>query len=303
MRLKSLDKPETTEKEQLPAGSIVFEATNQARAVVDRAVASGSSRILGRTDFTTTLGAIKPGYRQGTIALYQPWVPSMDEGWTRFVLEQFDFPYTTVHDADIRAGDLTGRFTTILIPSISPKTLREGYRPGETEPAYVGGLGPEGITAIRKFVREGGRLVCLEDSSLFAIEALGLPVKEVLKDLRSADFYAPGSILRCDVPSNPASDQQWLTGGVPHEVSVYFDRSLAFELTSSKDDPPGRVVASYAKGNPLESGWLLGPEKIQGKAAIVNQPVGKGRVVLFGFPPQHRGQTHGTFRLLFNALR
>jgi len=87
---------------------------------------------------------------------------------------------------------------------------------------------------------------------------------------------------------------------MPQEVSVYFDRSLAFELTGAKDSA---IVASYAKGNPLESGWLLGPEKIQGKAALVDVSLGKGHVILFGFPPQHRGQTHGTFRLLFNAIR
>ena len=284
-------------------GTLLFDAKPETRAVLDKVVPGLTTRVVGRTRLTTPTYDIKQPYVPRRVALYQPWVPSMDEGWTRFVLEQFEFPYTTVHDADIRAGNLAPRFGTILIPSISAKTLREGHRPGESEPAYVGGLGPEGITAIRNFVKEGGRLVCLEDSSLFAIEALGLPVKEVLKDLKSADFYAPGSVLRCDVPPAHILEPQWLTVGVPHEVSVYFDRSLAFETTSKPGEVPGRIVASYAKGNPLESGWLLGPEKIQGKAAIVDVPLGKGRVVLFGFPPQHRGQTHGTFRLLFNALR
>ena len=295
--LKRLGRPETTDKERLPAGSIVFEATDEARRILDKALATASTRVLARTAFTTSLAAIKSDYRGGAIALYQPWVPSMDEGWTRFVLEQFDFPYTTVHDAEIRSGNLAARFRTLVLPSVFPRLLREGYRPGESEPAYVGGLGLEGIAAVRKFVEEGGTLVCLEDSCQFAIESLRLPVREVLNDLKSSEFYAPGSILRCDlVPDR-------LTFGLPGEVSVYFDRSLAFEPVAVKDAPASRVVASFAKGNPLESGWLLGPEKIQGKAAVVDVAVGKGRVILFGFTPQHRGQTHGTFRLLFNALR
>ena len=89
-----------------------------------------------------------------------------------------------------------------------------------------------------------------------------------------------------------------LTLGMPDEGSVYFDKSLAFE-TAKK---PVQVAARYAPLNVLESGWLLGPEKIQDKAALVEIPLGKGHVILFGFPPQNRGQTRGTFRLLFNAL-
>jgi Zinc carboxypeptidase len=292
---------------ELPIDTVLIKATPESRAALDRILATVSTRVEGRTGLSTNprfvagstygISELAPStvpLRKPKVALYQPWVPSMDEGWTRLILEQFDFPYATVHDAEIRAGRLLERFRTILFPSISARTLREGYRPAETEPAYVGGLGPEGINALKDFVEEGGTLVCLEDSCAFAIESLGLPVKEVLKDQKTSDFYAPGSILRCNLQDG------WLTIGMPDEVSVYFDRSMAFELTGSKDS---KIQATYAKGNPLESGWLLGPEKIQGKAALVDVSLGKGHVVLFGFPPQHRGQTHGTFRLLFNALR
>lgn len=298
----------------IPGQSLVFKSTAEARAVLDRVLPKVSTWVEGvaapADPPPAALGP--PGIARAPIvlnnevtiekpgvALYQPWVPSMDEGWTRLVLEQFDFPYTTVHDADIRSGKLAGRFRTVLIPSITARLLREGYKPGQSEPAFVGGLGAEGVAAIRAFVREGGTLVCLEDSCPFAIEALGLPVREVLKDLKSAEFYAPGSILRCDVRhSSNTSEGGALTIGVPDEVSVYFDRSLAFEGS----DPTVGVWATYARGNPLESGWLLGSEKVQGKAALVEVKHGSGRVILFGFPPQHRGQPHGTFRLLFNAL-
>ncbi len=140
----------------------------------------------------------------------------------------------------------------------------------------------------------GGRLVCLEASCEFAIEALNLPVKDALNGLPTSEFYGPGSILRAE-----GSSDHWLRHGTPSEVFVYFDNSRAFQLTKKGSCT---VALKYAEHEPLASGWLLGPSKLAGKAAIVEAEVGKGAVILFGFPPQHRGQTHGTLRLLFNAL-
>src|SRR5581483_5640583 len=117
--------------------------------------------------------------------------------------EKFHFPYTTLHNADIRAGGLRARFETILIPSIEARTLRDGYGANETEPAYVGGLGREGADALRTFVREGGTLVCLEQASTYAIEALGLPVTDVLRGLPTSTFYGPGSLLRVQMNREP----------------------------------------------------------------------------------------------------
>ncbi|WP_435016097.1 M14 family zinc carboxypeptidase [Tundrisphaera sp. TA3] len=280
--------------DELPAGTLVFDAGEKADAALEKALPKASTRVVGRKGFAR---GSKPdrAIRKARLALYQPWVPSMDEGWTRLTLERFDFAYTTVHDADLRAGKLRDRFDTILLPSTSAKTIRSGYDPDQTEPAYVGGLGAEGSAALRAFVQDGGTLACLENSCAYAIEEFGLPVTNVLKGLSSSAFYAPGSILRCEVDD----ESQPIVQGMPGEFSAYFDHSLAFDLT---DKSRGTVLARYARANPLESGWLLGPEKLQGKAALVSMPVGQGRVVLFGFPPQHRGQPHGTFRLLFNAL-
>ena len=231
------------------------------------------------------------------VALYQPWTPSMDEGWTRLVLDEFRLAYTTVHNADVRVGRLKERFDVLLIPAISPKTLAEGYLAEETEPAYVGGLGAEGAEALRAFLADGGRVVCLDSSCEYAIDVLNLPVKNALKGLATSAFYAPGSLIRASLDANGSSS----TIGMPREFPVYFDHSLAFDL---KNPEAGRVAVRYASSSPLESGWLLGPEKIEGKAAVVEVPVSPkdGKVILIGFRPQHRGQTHGTFRLLFNAL-
>jgi hypothetical protein len=237
------------------------------------------------------------------VGLYQPWVPSMDEGWTRLVLEKYGFKYTTLHNADIIAGSLEQRIDTLIIPSIEPKTLHEGFADNESDPAFVGGLGSEGADALRAFLRAGGMLVFLADSTDYAIEELHLPVKNVLKGLKTSEFYAPGSILRAVV----AEHGKWMfgtrTAGVPAEVSVYFDRGQAFEIEeAARNAEEAAVLLGYAKHDPLESGWLLGPQKIEGKAALVDVTTLGGHVLLFGFRPQHRGQPHGTFRLLFNSL-
>jgi hypothetical protein len=288
------------------AGAFRFAADEASRRVLDRTLPSASTRVRAWADdpARSPEGSGRPRrserLRPRRIGLYQPWVPSMDEGWTRLVLEKYGFRYNTLHNADIRAGGLRERVDTILIPSIEPKTLREGYGEDETEPAYVGGLGAEGAEALRAFLREGGTLVCLAESTDYAIEELNLPVKDVLKGLKTSEFYAPGSILRAVVAAPGKTE---LGRGMPVEVPVYFDRSQAFQVDGpALASQEAWVELSYARKNPLESGWLLGPEKVEGKAALVVVKVGAGRVVLFGFPPQHRGQTHGTFRLLFNAL-
>ena len=284
----------------LPAGALRVRAEEKARAVLVRVLKSASSQVVAVPDVLDPRGNPVPVARlqPQRIGLYRPWVPSMDEGWTRFVLERFGFPYETLRNAEIRAGALRDRIDVLLIPSIEPKALREGFAPAETEPAYVGGLGREGAEALRVFVREGGTLVCLEDSCPFAIEELDLPVTNVLKDVPSSVVFGPGSLVGVRYPRGGAAGENLLALGMPEDGPAYFDRSLAFDVPDGK----GLVAARYAAAGLLESGWLLGAEKVQGKAALVEVPSGRGRVILFGFPPQNRGQTRGTFRLLFNAL-
>lgn len=278
-------------------GALRFQADAKSRKLLDEILPTVSSRAVGVKNGQANLPS-QP-LRAPRVALYQPWVPSMDEGWTRLVLERFRIPYTTVHNNEVRSGELRGRFDTIVFPSIGAATLRSGYDPAETEPAFVGGLGQDGAAALRRFVEEGGTIVFLDESTEYAIEALDLPFKNVLKGLKTSEFYGPGSILRLQVrTSDPVA-----VGG-PSEISAYFTRSSAFEIIPSHPSHAHATIPiAYARSDVLESGWLLGAEKIQGKGAVaILRPPGQGQVILFGFPPQHRGQPHGTFRLLFNAI-
>jgi len=262
------------------------------------------------------LAAAKPSARPlkpPRLAVYQPWLPSIDEGWTRLVLEQFEFPYTSLHNAEVRAGALRDRFDCIVLPSLSAKQILEGQAQDATEPQYTGGIGEEGVLRLQEFVAAGGTLVSIDDSCDLPIKHFALPVRDALADAKTGkqpdreQFFCPGSILGVTLePGHP------ITWGRPERVSVYFVNSQAFEVDAPGKNVdnhgparryPAKVVARYADSLLLESGYLRGPQHLAGNAAVVEVAVGKGRVVLFGFRVQHRCHTHGTFRLLFNAIQ
>ncbi len=236
------------------------------------------------------------------VGLYQPWVPSMDEGWTRWIFDQYRIPYDTLHNADIKQGDLARRFTTILVPSIPPGVLETGFEPGSEPERYVGGLGEEGAAALGAFVEEGGTLVALERSTPWLIDRLHLPVRDLLGELTPTDYYAPGSIVRLDLDRSAGTD---IGRSLPDTATIaWLGRGgAAFEARPEASPNAVRVVARYGTDPTLLSGWLQGARYVAGKAALVELPLGRGRIVLFGFRPQYRGESVATYPLLFDALR
>jgi hypothetical protein len=230
------------------------------------------------------------------IAMFQNWAPAMDEGWTRWVFDQYHVPYTMITAKDILAGNLGSRFDAIVLPDQNARQITAGPREAYPD-SLKGGLGDEGAKQLAAFVDAGGTLVAFNNASIYAIEALSLPVKNALAGLRPTDFYAPGSIFRVEFDrANP------LTAGMTApESAVWFEGSPAFEVT---DPSRATIVAHYpAQGDPLISGWLLGADHVNGKAALVDVKQGKGHVVLFGFRPQYRAQSMSTYPLMWNALR
>ncbi len=234
--------------------------------------------------------------RLARVGIYQSYAPSMDEGWTRWVLDQYQIPFTVLHDADVRRGGLRSQFDVIIIPDHSPQALLEGMPEGRYPAEYTGGLGTAGVAALKQFVEARGRLVAFNRASSFAIEHLGLPVRDVLRGLKDSSFYCPGSILRTNLDTTHP-----LAKGVSAESIAWFEDGCAFEALSGGERDV-RVVARYGEGNPLLSGWILGADYLASKAALVDVKVGGGLVILFGFRPQYRGQSVATFPLLFNAL-
>lgn len=235
---------------------------------------------------------------------YRSKIPVMDEGWTRWVIEnnrqyhQFCTEYVSINNEEINSEKLK-QFRSIIFPDQSPNQILNGFAKGTMPDEYTGGIGKEGVENLRKFVEEGGTLVFLNRASNFAIEQFGLPVRDVTKDLPRKDFYIPGSILRTEIDTNHK-----IAKTMPKESIAWFENSPAFEITMS-DDTNVEIIAKYPNDTNkiLLSGWALGAEKIAGKAALVSINIGKGNIVLFGFRPQYRGQSLATFPLLFNAIR
>jgi hypothetical protein len=230
------------------------------------------------------------------IALYRSHAASMDEGWTRWLLDVNRIPFTSVTDRDIRAGGLESRFDAIIVPDQSPGQLGSGLG-GSYPDSLRGGLGEPGARALQAFAEAGGTLLFFNEASLWAIRSLALPVKNAMEGLRNTDFYAPGSLLGVELDrSHPIA-----AGFTAPVAAVWFEDGPAFEAT---DSTRVRVVARYqATGDPLLSGWLQGGERLNGKAAMVEVALGKGRVVLYGFRPQYRGQTMATQPLIWSALK
>jgi hypothetical protein len=230
------------------------------------------------------------------IGIYQPWSGNIDEGWTRWILEQYRFPFTVLHNPEIRDGHLRDQFDTIVFAEMNSRQIMDGAREGSVPGQYAGGIGEEGAQALRDFVTAGGTVVTLGNAASFAIDQFNLAVSNALAGLRTDQFFCSGSLLRVEIPDqkNP------LVAGLPAMPAVMFERNQAFDTRPAFR---GKVLASYVKDrNPLVSGYLFGAEQIQGKAAALDANYGSGHIVIIGFRPQWRGQSHGTYKFLFNAL-
>jgi hypothetical protein len=231
------------------------------------------------------------------IALYQGWMPGMDEGWTRWILEQFGFAYTSVHPKAVQAGDLRQRFDVIVFADEPASAIAEGYRKGQMPDGYTGGVGTKGAEALQRFAQEGGTLVFLNNATDFAVERIGIPARNVTSpSSRGAntgggrEYYSPGSLLNVKLHTGTP-----LTAGLPAEITIWSEHSPAWDTELP-------VVARYPESGLLASGWLLGEKVLAGRAAMIDAPVGRGHVVLFGMRPQYRAQSYLTLKLFFNAL-
>ena len=265
--------------------------------------------------------ARSPGVKKARVALYEPYTANMDTGWTAWVLDYFEVKYETLTNEAVRQGRLRDRFDVIILASQSMASILHGHREGEIGtradwqtaadarnfqlPQYTGGIGVEGAEQLLAFTRAGGTLIALDAATELVLDLFPVGVRAALRGSEggagASGWYCPGSVLRIDV-----NTKHPLALGMPDKAYATVTGGQAFDITLAPQFNKGnrevQVLASYAASNLLASGWLSGERAAAGKPAAVTARLGDGRVVLFGFRPQFRGQTFGTLKLLLNAI-
>ncbi len=294
----------------VPAGSFVVKATPEVGKALLPLLDKHHLSAQGLADIKGLELAALKRFRVG---LYQSWRGNMDEGWTRFLLDDAGIPYTTLHNdafkgakdarADLRAG-----FDAIVFADESSDVIKTG-KPAQSDerrrpffsspmsPEYEGGIGKEGVEALRAFVEQGGILVLLNRASELALKEWEVPARNAIDRVDRTKFFCPTSLLNIDV-----DNQTPIGWGMPGHAAAMFASSLAFDTWTPNAEWDRKVVASYPEKDVLASGWLLGEDLIARKAAVVDVRWGKGHIVLIGIRCQHRAQAHGTYKLLLNGL-
>ena len=251
----------------------------------------------------TSAPADTPAMKRPRIGLFRPWGSSMDEGWTRWVLEQYGFEFVALRPADFK-GRLEEKVDVVILTEDGRLPIEgaggrgRGGAPGGgrgVRPEYADVVTTADLERFEQFVRGGGTVVCLGGASTFAIGQFKLPVKNVAAGLRPEDFFLRGSIVEVTVDvTHP------VMAGMPAKSAFFVDGGPVFETAG---EFAGRVLARYQdEGTPLLSGYLIGPSYLNGKAAALDVPLDRGHIILLGFRPQWRGQSFGTLKVLFNAL-
>lgn len=240
----------------------------------------------------------KQTIRMPRVALYQPWTGgNIDEGWTRWVLEQYEFPYTTIHNADMRAGGLRRKFDAIILADQAPREIVDGNLGTAIRPEYRGGIGDLGVDSLQRFVSDGGTLVALGAASDLVVDRFPVPVRDQKRALRRDQHFAPGTILRIQVDTSHP-----LGYGMAADTYGFYNNSPFFTLVDGFNANKASVIARYPNEEVVASGWLRGEDAMAGRAAVIAVDFKPGHIVLFGLRPQHRAQTHATFPMLFNSL-
>jgi hypothetical protein len=225
------------------------------------------------------------------LGLYKSWTASMDEGWTRWVLEQYEFPYQSVYNKDVRRGNLNQDFDVIIFPDLREEAIMNGIPEERIPPEYAGGIGDIGEKNLKEFVQGGGTIITLNSAAEFAMKRFYLTIENSVADVDRKDFFIPGSILKVlNDTTHP------IAYGYERDGALFFRRSPIFAVKE------GKSVVKYPVHNPLLSGWVTGEKYLYDKGAIVDVPSGKGKIILIGFPVLYRGQAHATFKYLFNSI-
>jgi uncharacterized membrane protein YgcG len=325
--VKRLHKPFKAGDTTHPAGTFFVVRKDTTRKQLDKIAAE-----LG-TPFTGTAAAPKDEatpLKPLKVGLWDRYGGSMPSGWTRMLLEQFEFPFKVVYPPQLDRGGLHEMFDVLVFVDGAIQGRAGGGGGGRRGGGGGGGPGGEGgggnrndslpeefrgmlgnvtadvtIPRLKEFLNDGGTILTLGSSTGLASH-LGLPLGDHLatkdaegkeKPLGRDKFYVPGSLVRARTEAS--SPLAW---GLDEQVDMMFLSSPVFKLPDGEAAKGLKRVAWYDGKAPLRSGWAWGQENLDGGVAVAEAAVGKGRLILCGPQVLFRGQPHGTFKFLFNAL-
>lgn len=273
----------TDDGEAFPVGTLMV----RTRGMPAKALLEDLPVVIDRVDRQPDLAWRR--IRLPRVGLYRSYQPTPDEGWTRWILEQYEFPYDSVYNEDIRSGRLES-YDVIIIPNQEPEAIRRGLE-SPYPPEYQGGLGEQGIRELKNFVTSGGVLVLLGAAAGLWAEDGDIPVRNVTAGLAPEQFFIPGSLLRVKI-----NNRHPVGYGMPEEGAVLFDNDPVFEISS------GLSLVHYPSEKILLSGWINGESHLAQRTTLAELKLGKGRLLLMGFRPQFRAQARATYKFLFNSL-
>ncbi len=240
-----------------------------------------------------------------SIGIYQSYLADTDEGWTRWVLDHFEFNCDVLLNKDFNVQVLS-RYHVIIFPDQERDTIVKGvykghwnYSPAGQPPEYRGGIGDSGVEALKKYVQYGGTIVLLDSAAELGIKDFSLPFSNILEGVNQEKFYCPGSLLKLEVDVDDP-----IGWGMEEEGFIFFSDSPAFRtslpIVKSIDR---KVVAGFNETGPhLLSGYIKGEKMLDRAVMIIRFDYHRGQVIVLGGRVQHRAQTSGTFKFLFNSL-
>lgn len=270
-------------------GWFLVEGTDLGRASLERLLRTNCLDVI-------SLNLVEAGIskicRKTRLVLIENCTGNIDQGWTRYLLDTYKIPYVTMRDCELSPESLINRYDAVILPSVSAHTLLWGegneVYSHETE-NHSAGLGQNGLELLQTFVRAGGTLITFGEAAKSMTALFRLNIKNVIHPFDG--FSAPGSLLQISL-----NQENQLCFGMPENTAVFYNNDPVFVV----DD--GIVVGKYNAQEPFLSGYIKNKEILKEQAALVSSDYGKGKVILFGFRPQHRGQTYSTFKLVFNSI-
>jgi len=290
----------TSGGKKYPAGAIIVSGSG-----IEKKVQSLAKEFNLQIQAGSSPGGLLP-LKPLRLGLYKPWIANMDEGWTRWIFDNWEFPYTTLYDSEIRSGRLIQKYDVIVLTNVSSSRIVNGHAEGLVPPQYEGGIGSHGLTALLQFVRDGGTLIALNASCQLPLDHFKVPLRDVSRSFPSTEFFCPSAILKVNVDNtHPIAYGMEETANILSYGSPVFDFLDGDKAHSNETQArlmDCKVVVRYPNSNPFKSGRLIGDHVLHNKPALLEFGYGEGRIILFGFRPQNWAQTHGTFMMFFNSL-